>query len=149
MKSFASLLIFLTCISCIKNPNNTYKKKGEISDGYSQQKSDNYTGSASEIKDFQNNITLDNYLRKVPGVSVQGDGASAVIKIRGVSTVNGGQEPLYILNGTTFSGGFSVLYQTIHPSDIQTVSVLKDASSTGIYGSRGANGVIVISLKIK
>ncbi len=143
------MLIQLLSLSCANTPAYTSDKSKEelISDGYSTQSSDNYTGADNEVKDIENNITLDNYLRKVSGVNVIGDGASAKIRIRGVSTVYAEQEPLFILNGTTFNGDFGSLYSMIQAIDIKSVSVLKDASSTGIYGSRGANGVVVITLK--
>ncbi len=123
------------------------EEPSQISDGYSTKDQNNYTGTASEIKGFNNNITLDNYLRRVAGITVRGDGANAEILVRGVSTVYGDPSPLFVLNGTVFSGGFSGLYNTVNVNDIKSVSVLKDASSTGIYGSRAANGVIVINLK--
>ncbi|MCP9770555.1 hypothetical protein EGI22_21825 [Lacihabitans sp. LS3-19] len=125
----------------------TNKRKDNINDGYSSQNGGNYTGSATEVKELGNNISLDVYLRKVPGVSVRGDGANAEILIRGASSLNANMEPLFVLNGTSYSGNFSSLFQSINTNDIKSVSVLKDASSTGIYGSRGANGVIVITLK--
>jgi TonB-dependent SusC/RagA subfamily outer membrane receptor len=148
LKLNLTFLLLATLASCSNKPNmSNEKKKFEISDGYSVQNGENFTGSASEVKEIGSNVSLDVYLRKVPGVSVKGDGANAEIRIRGVSSLNAGQEPLFILNGTSFSGGFNALFQTIQTNDIKTVSVLKDASSTGIYGSRGANGVIVITLK--
>ena len=81
------------------------------------------------------------------GVGVDGDGARAKITIRGISSFFSSNDPLFVLNGVPFSGDFAALYNMLSPIDIKSVSVLKDASSTGIYGSRGANGVIVISLK--
>jgi TonB-dependent SusC/RagA subfamily outer membrane receptor len=154
-------MIFMAVIvsgaSCVNKPTQTMgksyveKPNKEISDGYSSQNTASYTGSADEVKDLGNNITLDNYLRRVAGVNVKGDGPSAQIIIRGVNTFSpaSGSEPLFVLNNTVMNGTFSDLYQMINPNDISTVSVLKDASSTGIYGSRGANGVIVITLKKK
>jgi TonB-dependent SusC/RagA subfamily outer membrane receptor len=54
---------------------------------------------------------------------------------------------LFIVNGNQVTGGFSSVYASVAPADIKSVTVLKDASSTAIYGTRGANGVIVITLK--
>jgi TonB-dependent SusC/RagA subfamily outer membrane receptor len=85
----------------------------------------------------------------VAGVSVNGDGANAKVSIRGVNTfsiVTSG-EPLFVIDNTVVNGGFSGVYRLINPNDISSVSVLKDASSAGLYGSRGANGVVVINLK--
>lgn len=148
--SIISVVMFCSCqrqtIHTTSIPLNR-EEPAQISDGYSTKDQKNYTGAASELKGFDNNITLDNYLRRVSGITVRGDGADAQILVRGIATVYGDPSPLFVLNGTVFSGGFSVLYNTVNVNDIKSVSVLKDASSTGIYGSRAANGVIVIDLK--
>jgi len=70
-------------------------------------------------------------------------GSSPNIVIRGVGTLNGSTEPLYIVDGMQFEGALS----TINQEDIESLTVLKDASSTALYGSRGANGVILITTK--
>nr|WP_321485974.1 TonB-dependent receptor [uncultured Draconibacterium sp.] len=70
-------------------------------------------------------------------------GTGAKIRIRGVGSINGGTAPLYIVDGSPYE--FSL--NTINPNDIQSITVLKDASSTAIYGARGANGVILITTK--
>ena len=85
---------------------------------------------------------------QVTGLSVlsnSGDpSVSTVMKIRGTNSITSGTEPLYILDGVAIS---SSSFNTINPADIESLSVLKDASSTSIYGSRAANGVIVITTK--
>ncbi|MBO5044984.1 MAG: TonB-dependent receptor [Alistipes sp.] len=70
--------------------------------------------------------------------------AAAVMTIRGTNSINSGTAPLYILDGVPIS---SSDFNTINPADIESLSVLKDASSTSIYGARAANGVIVITTK--
>ena len=70
--------------------------------------------------------------------------ASSSMRIRGVSSLNAGTEPLYILDGAPVSSG---VFTSLNPSDIENVTVLKDASSTSIYGARAANGVIFITTK--
>lgn len=70
--------------------------------------------------------------------------ASAVIRLRGINTIMAGTEPLFILDGAPISGD---VFNALNPNDIETLSVLKDAASTAIYGSRAANGVIVITSK--
>ena len=150
-----SILLFFMLLGCVNSPNigKTYIQKEPkiISDGYSNQNTRGYTGAADEVKNTGNNLTLDNYLRMVSGVSVNGDGASAQILIRGVSSfsIASSSEPLFVVDNTVINSGFSSIYRMLNPTDISSVSVLKDASSTGIYGSRGANGVIVINLKKK
>lgn len=71
-------------------------------------------------------------------------GAGASVLIRGASSINSSTQPLYILDGVPID---AAEFETINPNDIENVSVLKDASSSAIYGSRGANGVIVITSK--
>jgi len=80
-------------------------------------------------------------------------GAGASVRIRGGNSISGGNEPLYIIDGVPVypSGGTSQSdlnpLNTIPTSDIESIEVLKDASSTAIYGSRGANGVIIVTTK--
>jgi TonB-linked SusC/RagA family outer membrane protein len=70
-------------------------------------------------------------------------GSSATIRIRGFGSVNGNRDPLYVLDGVPFSGALS----SINPNDIESTTILKDATATAIYGSRGANGVILLTTK--
>lgn len=83
---------------------------------------------------------------KIPGVSITGQtgspGSAPVIRIRGANSISSSNDPLIVIDG--FMGGS---LSTINPSDIQSMDILKDASATAIYGSRGANGVILITTK--
>ena len=83
----------------------------------------------------------------MPGVQVtqpSGDPEGSVsIRVRGISTVNAGSDPLYIIDGVPVERGFA----NLNNNDVESVEVLKDASSTAIYGSRGSNGVIIITTK--
>lgn len=76
------------------------------------------------------------------GASVNTDG-SADVQIRGKNTLSAGSGPLYVLDGVIFNGGLS----DINPMDIQSIDVLKDASSVAVYGAKAANGVIAITTK--
>jgi TonB-linked SusC/RagA family outer membrane protein len=94
-------------------------------------------------------LTLDQILQgRVPGMSVISTsgqpGTSASVVIRGIGTINGVRGPLIILDGVPIEAGY---FQTINPDDIESATVLKDASATALYGSRGANGVIVYTSK--
>lgn len=110
-------------------------------------------GSVSKVeaKTFEK-ITTANFTDalqgQVAGLSVlssSGDpSASASIRLRGINTIMAGTDPLFILDGAPIT---SALFNTLNPSDIESISVLKDAASTAIYGSRAANGVIVITSK--
>jgi TonB-linked SusC/RagA family outer membrane protein len=111
-----------------------------------------YTGSATQIKAEQlENRPLTNALSvlegSTSGVQIQSSagqpGAAPEIRIRGFSSVNGSNTPLYIVDGVPFAGDIS----NLNSNDIESLSVLKDASSTSLYGSKAANGVIIITTK--
>lgn len=82
-----------------------------------------------------------------PGVQVNGStstpGESPSIMIRGINTVNGTTAPLYVVDGVVWNGGIN----DINPNDVENISVLKDAASCALYGSKGANGVVLITTK--
>lgn len=84
---------------------------------------------------------------KMPGVQVttpSGDPEGSVsIRVRGISTVNAGSDPLYIVDGVPMERGFA----NMNTNDIESIEVLKDASAAAIYGSRGSNGVVLITTK--
>lgn len=94
-------------------------------------------------------LTLDQILQgQVPGMTVLSSsgqpGQSASVTIRGVGSINGSTRPLYILDGVPIEGNY---FQTINPEDIESATVLKDASAKALYGSRGSNGVVVLTTK--
>lgn len=120
---------------------------------YGVRKRGSVAGSISTVKaeKIENTPTaaFDQALQgQVPGLSVMAvsgePSESTIMKIRGVNSINSGTAPLYILDGVAIS---SSDFNTINPADIESLSVLKDASSTSIYGARAANGVIVITTK--
>lgn len=82
-----------------------------------------------------------------PGVQVNGStgtpGDSPSILIRGINSVNGTTAPLYVVDGVVWNGS----YNDINPNDVESISVLKDAASCALYGSKGANGVVLITTK--
>ena len=154
MKKYFQLLIVaslsLNTFSCANRPGYTENssKKRNIEDGYSKISDKSYTGSAEVIDGIEQGVPLEDYLRKVSGVSVIGSGSNAVVRIRGLAnSLNADSEPLFIVNGTSVSGGFKTVSYMVVSTNIKSISVLKDAASTGIYGSRASNGVIVITLK--
>lgn len=85
---------------------------------------------------------------QAPGVLIQSQsgqpGAAASVVIRGRGSINGSNTPLYIVDGIQIS---AANFSTMNPGDFESINVLKDAAATSIYGSRGANGVIVITTK--
>ena len=119
--------------------------------GYGTQRKTDVTGALTAIstKEFaQQPVTrLDQVLQgRAAGVQVTqtngAPGGDARIRIRGANSVLGNNNPLYIVDG--FIGAN---FNFVNPSDIETIQVLKDAASTSIYGSRGANGVVIITTK--
>ena len=120
---------------------------------YGTRKKGTVTGSVSTVKSAKIEKTptaaFDQALQgQVAGLSVLSNtgepSASAVMTIRGTNSINSGTAPLYILDGVPIAASD---FNTINPADIESISVLKDASSTSIYGARAANGVIVITTK--
>ncbi len=117
------------------------------------------TGSVAVItrKDFnQGNIITpgDLLTGRIPGVNVTTDGSpggGSAIRIRGGSSLGASNDPLIVINGLPISnsnaGGSRSILASINPNDIESFSVLKDASATAIYGSRASNGVIIITTK--
>ncbi len=101
--------------------------------------------SALEVKSFSNvSQALAGEVAGVTVINQSGQpGTSSTIRIRGYGSVNGNRDPLYVVDGVPFSGSIN----SINPADIQSTTVLKDATATAIYGSRGANGVILITTK--
>jgi TonB-linked SusC/RagA family outer membrane protein len=122
--------------------------------GYGTQNKRAVTGSVASIgfekfKDRSYSNVTQALAGQLPGVSItqsQGaPGSSPIIKIRGMSSITAGTSPLYVIDGLPMEN-FNL--NLINPQDIQSVEVLKDASSAAIYGSRGANGVIIITTKL-
>ncbi len=118
------------------------KKRGILSSSIS-------TVSAEQLERQNNAVSIDNALQgAATGVQVVAQngkpGNAAFVRIRGIGSINAGNEPLYLLDGVQVDEEDVI---GINPSDISSMSVLKDAASTAIYGARGANGVVVITSK--
>ena len=92
-------------------------------------------------------LTLIEHLRMQPGVNVKGNANDASISIRGINSINLSSEPLLLINGQPFNGTIALANQQIPADQIKLVNVMKDIADTGIYGVRGANGVIDVILK--
>jgi TonB-dependent SusC/RagA subfamily outer membrane receptor len=151
MKTVKQTLIFLLTTllisSCVKQAVTSNSDAGAKVDMYGEQSnSRNNTGSTVVVEDAVQNATLDNYLQRVAGVNVTGTGANASITIRGVGSFISSNEPLFLVNGQAISG-YSSAFGLCNANNIKSVAVLKDAASCALYGSRGANGVISITLK--
>lgn len=118
--------------------------------GYTTQRKADLTGAVSvvsvdEIAKQNENNPMKALQGRVPGMNISADGSpsgSATVRIRGIGTLNN-NDPLYIIDGVPTKAGMHEL----NGSDIESIQVLKDAASASIYGSRAANGVIIITTK--
>lgn len=128
--------------------------------GYGAVKKSDLTGSVTAIKPDSKNKGVvvnaqDMLTGKVAGVNITSNdgtpGGGAKIRVRGGSSLNASNDPLIVIDGLAMDNdgvkGLSNLLSVVNPQDIESFSVLKDASATAIYGSRGSNGVIIITTK--
>lgn len=135
--------------------------------GYGTVKKRDLTGSvisvsASKLKERSYSNAMQSLAGQLPGVQIiqsQGSpGLAPTIKVRGPSSINSGTSPLYVIDGMPLEDGTSSVavnnlnsnsnpLHSINPQDIESIEILKDASSAAIYGSRGANGVVLITTK--
>ncbi|MGC6480590.1 MAG: SusC/RagA family TonB-linked outer membrane protein [Flavobacteriaceae bacterium] len=120
--------------------------------GYGTRKKSQLTGAVAQVKGENianiQAVRVDDALAgKMSGVLIQNQsgepGADPKIQIRAAASINGNSSPLIVVDGYPISGSLA----TVNPNDIQSLEVLKDASSAAIYGSRGANGVILVTTK--
>jgi iron complex outermembrane receptor protein len=134
--------------------------EGTVVIGYGTVKKNDLTGSVTAIKPDKLNRGLtttatDMITGKIAGVNVTSDGGApggdVTIRVRGGSSLSASNKPLIVIDGLPIDNegikGVSNMFSTINPNDIETFTVLKDASATAIYGSRASNGVIIITTK--
>ena len=128
--------------------------------GYGVARKNDLTGSVTALKPDEKNHGLvtnaqDMIQGKIAGVNVTSDGGTpgggATIRIRGGSSLNASEDPLIVIDGLAMDNvgikGAANPLTMVNPNDIESFTVLKDASATAIYGSRGSNGVIIITTK--
>ncbi len=141
-------------------PNNTLMNEVVVI-GYGTQKKNDLTGSISSVseKDFNQGVisSPEELINgKIAGVQITNSGgspnSSSTIRVRGGASLNASNDPLIVLDGVPMEVGGSVagssnFLSLINPNDIESMTILKDASSTAIYGSRASNGVIIITTK--
>ena len=161
--------ISLTNISQTLSTDITLKEESSYIDevvvtGYTVERRRDLTGTivklnAKEITDMPTPSFEAALQGKAAGVQItQGSGiagSSSVVRIRGVASISAGGDPLYVVDGIPITQDYFLKgngggmnnnpLATLNPNDIESVEVLKDAAATGIYGSRGANGVILIT----
>ena len=120
--------------------------------GYGVQRKSDVTGALTRVNEEQlNNRPVSNAIEALQGKAAGVDittserpGTLGSIRIRGNRSINASNEPLYVVDGVPLSSGG---IESLNSRDIESIDILKDASSTAIYGSRGANGVVLITTK--
>ena len=123
--------------------------------GYGTQAKRDLTSSVSSIEGDEakrNSPTsvADMIDGRFPGVEVKRLAAGGIsIRIRGARSINNSNEPLFVIDGVPRMNADGGVLADLHPNDIKSIQVLKDAGATSVYGSRGANGVIMITTKKK
>jgi len=136
---------------------------------YGTAKKSSFTGSAAtvnyekEAKDIPVTSFEQALTGRVPGVQINTTsgqaGSTSSIRVRGIGSMNASNEPLYVVDGVpvvsgnvgqmsgALSGSSNNIMSTINPNDIESISILKDAAASSLYGSRAANGVVIITTK--
>ena len=163
-----SFIGYTTQTQAISGPTLNFTLEEELTNlsdvvviGYGTSKKGDLTGSVSNVTSEDFNVGLINSAEqlingKVAGVQIMSNSGSpsagSTIKIRGGASLNASNDPLIVLDGVPLenggiSGNSSNFLSLVNPADIESMTVLKDASSTAIYGSRASNGVIIITTK--
>lgn len=127
--------------------------------GYGSREKKDLTGSvatvtAAQVKDLPVASIDQKLVGQMPGVRISqttgSPGGGTTVRVRGSGSIGAGDNPLYVIDGFAISNTTGQVYNPLNvlsPDDIESVNVLKDASSTAIYGSRGSNGVVIITTK--
>lgn len=144
---FLVSIVFLISCATTNAPKSTGEQ--QINTGYGMvDASKNTTAiSTTEINPKESaTVTWMEMLQRTAGMTVTGQGNNLSVRIRAKKSINGDQEPLFVVGSTPMGNGFSSI-AFLDPALVKRISVLKDAASASSYGSRGANGVIIITLK--
>lgn len=148
------IIVFIAALTCVglfgcssSSPTRTVEEE-TVNDGYSKQKESESTSATSTVtpseqdKDYATDLS-DLLQGHASGVQVSRTNGGVRVLVRGPNSFNASNSPLYVVDGVPVSTGANGVVP-VNPRDVKSITVLKDASATGIYGSRGANGVIVI-----
>jgi TonB-dependent SusC/RagA subfamily outer membrane receptor len=95
----------------------------------------------------QQSISLADYLRRISSINVQGSGDNTSVTIRGVQSISGSNQPLFIINNQQVGRNFSVVNASVDVNDIDHIQVIKGSEAGSRYGLRGGSGVIIIKTK--
>jgi TonB-dependent SusC/RagA subfamily outer membrane receptor len=147
----ALVLATVTAGSCATTSgagDNSNVASDEVQIGYGSQERAEVTGAVVSVRvaDLGREITsFEDLFQGVAGVTVRRLASGGIsIRIRGSSSLSGDAEPLYVINGVPIRAPPGQALMGVNPREVTRIDVLKDAGATSIYGSRGANGVILI-----
>lgn len=147
----------------VLDPETTGIEEVVVTVPYSSQKKETFTGSLGILREDDLKKSSETSLDKMLQGNISGlvststsgqPGGTSEIRIRGIGSINAGSEPLYVIDGIPVNSekisennSSGNMLATLNPGDIESISVLKDASATSLYGSRASNGVIMITTK--
>ena len=143
-------------VKAVPNVNIVLSEDSEMLDevvvtGYTTQRKADLTGSVAvvstdELKTISDTDPMRALQGKVPGMTITATGSpsgTGTVRIRGIGSFNSSQDPLYVIDGVPTTATLN----SLNTNDIESMQILKDAASASIYGSRAANGVIIITTK--
>lgn len=128
--SVAGILLMAIAIGCSSTGNTV------VTNAYSP-----------DIKVNNSSVSLADYLRRVPGLTVQGSGSNASVLVRGIQSANSAIHPLFVIDKTRVGRSFSRVVSSVDVNDIDNIEVLKENEASIRYGMQGSAGVILIRTK--
>ncbi len=147
---FLILVFFSGCASTNNSSSKSQKNPPKVvDDGYQQVQAKDTNQANFEVKpneERKSNTSLGDMIRRLPGVQVSGSGQNLNVKVSGSESFMSGTSPLFVVNGTSIGNSFAQVANMVNPNDVTSIRVLK-GSDASIYGTRGANGVILIRTK--
>ncbi len=145
---FVALALLFSFCNSLKTASSSKSDYDHISDPVDDKANFGH-GSKKTVEANQEHLPLSTYLRRVPGVQVSGSGDYVKVRIRGMSSLEGNNEQLYVVDKYPLGNDYSQVVNMLDVNEIKSVTVLKDTGSTSFYGTRGAAGVIVIKTRKK
>ena len=143
MKRLLLIPALVLVAACGTTSSTPREMEDPVNVGYSTVDRKDLTTSVSVVKAEDSNSPYRDIYEMIQGKCAGVDVDGTKVTIRGVNSINSSTDPLFVVDGVPQSGGVS----WISPNDVKSITVLKDAASCAIYGSQGANGVILIDLK--
>jgi len=138
------------CVGTPAGNGDSAEPSEEVRIGYGSQERGEVTGAVASVRaeDLGREVTsFEDLFQGMAGVTVRRLASGGIsLRIRGLSSFSSDGEPLYVINGVPIRAAPGQALMGVNPRDISRVDVLKDAGATSIYGSRGANGVVLIFL---